>query len=387
MLERRAEGELPPKHHRALRGSAGELRHEQCLTRDGFEGPYTISYHLRAPHALRALETPPFDARPDLGAAPSYDLRRRHFVSARQEPTASVVASRVPLLYNADLTIATAKPTQSDDVYSVNADGEELWFVREGHGTLHTPLGDLSYGPHDYVFVPKGLLHRFELAASERHDYLSIECKRGFDLPRHYRNPLGQLRMDAPYCHRDFRGPRFRGAHDEGIRTIVIKRDERHYAFAAEHSPLDVVGWDGTVYPWVFPILAFQPRVSSVHLPPTWHGTFVAGGVLICSFVPRPLDFGPDAIPCPYPHANVDIDEVLYYVSGTFTSRSGVGPGSLTLHPRGIPHGPQPGRYEASIGAQHTEELAVMLDCSAPLSVTAAGHALEDEAYEASFRP
>jgi homogentisate 1,2-dioxygenase len=148
-----------------------------------------------------------------------------------------------------------------------------------------------------------------------------------------------------------------------------------------------VLGWDGTVYPWAFSILAFQPRVSSVHLPPTWHGTFVAGGALICSFVPRPLDFAADAIPCPYPHANVDIDEVLYYVSGTFTSRTGVQPGSLTLHPRGVPHGPQPGRYEASIGAARTEEVAVMLDCNAPLALTRAAREIEDANYEASFLP
>ena len=290
------------------------------------------------------------------------------------------------LLCNADVTLGIVKPLHSDAAYCVNADGDELLFIREGHGVLRTQLGDLRYGPLDYLFVPRGLLYRFELASGASHDYLSIECKRGLDLPKQFRNPAGQLRMDAPYCHRDFRRPQFQGPQDEGIRTVVIKRDDRQYQFTSAHSPLDVVGWDGTVYPWVFPILAFQPRVSSVHLPPTWHSTFAAGGAHICSFVPRPLDFGPDAIPCPYPHSSVDVDEVLYYVSGVFTSRTGVGPGSLTLHPRGIPHGPQPGRYEASIGAKHTEELAVMVDCRAPLAVTTAAADLEDASYEASFR-
>jgi homogentisate 1,2-dioxygenase len=386
MLERRAQGELPAKHHRALRAKAGELRHEECLTRDGFEGPYTILYHQHPPHALRPLETAPIAVGPLAGALPLHDLRRRHFVSARKEYAGSVASSRSALLYNADVTLSIAKPLLSERVYSVNADGDELWFIRTGRGVLRTPLGDLSYGPLDYLFIPKGLLHRFELSAGESHDYLSIECKHGLDLPKQFRNPAGQLRMDAPYCHRDFRAPQFGGPQDEGIRTIAIKRADRLYHFATPHSPLDVVGWDGTVYPWVFPILAFQPRVSSVHLPPTWHGTFAADGAFICSFVPRPLDFGPDAIPCPYPHSSVDVDEVLYYVSGTFTSRTGVGPGSLTLHPRGIPHGPQPGRYEASIGAERTEELAVMLDCRAPLCVAAAADALEDAGYDASFR-
>lgn len=386
MLERRAHGELPSKHHRALRGGGGELRHEQCLTRDGFDGPYTILYHLHPPHALRALETAPVDLQPNRRTTSHHDLRRRHFASARKKHAGSVATSLSALLYNADVTVGVVKPLQSDAVYRVNADGDELLFIREGDGVVRTPLGDVRYGPLDYVFVPKGLVHRFELGPAASHDYLSIECKRGLDLPRRFRNQSGQLRMDAPYCHRDFRPPEFRGPRDESIRTIAIKREDRQYHFASAHSPLDVVGWDGTVYPWAFPMLAFQPRVSSVHLPPTWHATFAAGGAYVCSFVPRPLDFGPDAIPCPYPHSSVDVDEVLYYVSGVFTSRTGVGPGSLTLHPRGIPHGPQPGCYEASIGASHTEELAVMVDCRAPLAVTHAAQDLEEPGYDASFR-
>jgi homogentisate 1,2-dioxygenase len=386
MLERRAYGELAVKHHRALRGSGGELRHEECFTRDGFEGPYTILYHLHPPHALRPLETPALAVGAGVSAPQAPDLRRRHFVSAHKAYAGTFASASTPLLYNADVTIAVAKPIQSDDVYNVNADGDLLLFIREGHGVLRTPLGELAYGPLDYVFIPKGLVHRFELTAREQHDYLTIECKRGLDLPKQFRNPVGQLRMDAPYTHRDFRAPRFHGPEDEGLRTIMIKRGDRLFSFATEHSPLDVVGWDGSVYPWAFPILAFQPRVSSVHLPPTWHGTFAAGGAFICSFVPRPLDFGPDAIPCPYPHSSVDVDEVLYYVSGSFGSRTGVAAGSLTLHPRGIPHGPQPGRYEASIGKKDTDELAVMVDCRAPLAVADAARELEDLGYEASFR-
>ncbi|MGZ3443457.1 MAG: homogentisate 1,2-dioxygenase, partial [Polyangia bacterium] len=196
---------------------------------------------------------------------------------------------------------------------------------------------------------------------------------------------VGQLRMDAPYSHRDFKVPAFVGPSDEGIRTVVVKRGGAFSGFEWTASPLDVVGWDGTVYPWAFPILNFQPRVSSVHLPPTWHGTFATRGALVCSFVPRPVDFGPDAIPCPYPHASVDCDEFLFYARGNFTSRKGVGSGSVSHHPAGIPHGPHPGAYEGSIGSKATDELAVMLDTYAPLSPTAAALGVEDAAYHDSF--
>jgi homogentisate 1,2-dioxygenase len=146
-----------------------------------------------------------------------------------------------------------------------------------------------------------------------------------------------------------------------------------------------VVGWDGTLWPWAFPILAFQPRVSSIHVPPTWHGTFAAKGALICSFVPRKVDFHLEAIPCPYPHSSLDVDEILFYVEGNFTSRRGVGPGSISFHPAGLPHGPHPGSYEKSIGHTETSELAVMLDCAEPLTPTQIASTVEDEGYQASF--
>jgi homogentisate 1,2-dioxygenase len=166
---------------------------------------------------------------------------------------------------------------------------------------------------------------------------------------------------------------------------VAVRRGGAVQRFRYRESPLDVVGWDGCVYPWAFAIERFQPRVGAVHLPPIWHGTFDAPGVLVCSFVPRPLDFHPDAVPCPYTHTSDEMDEVLFYVQGDFASRKGVEQGSLTLHPAGMPHGPHPGRYEASIGKRHTDEVAVMLDCKLPLVPTRAAQSIEDADYDRSF--
>ncbi len=165
----------------------------------------------------------------------------------------------------------------------------------------------------------------------------------------------------------------------------LLTRQDRLHAYVAGESPLDVVGWDGTVYPVAFPILKFQPRVGLVHLPPTWHGTFAGSGALVCSFVPRPVDFHPQAIPCPYPHSNVEVDEVIFYCSGGFTSRRGIGAGSVSFHPAGIAHGPQGDAYERSIGTQSTDELAVMLDVYKPLCPTDQALEIEDTGYPDSF--
>jgi homogentisate 1,2-dioxygenase len=387
MLERLSFGELPPKHHLALRGADGRLRYEACLTRQGFDGAYTILYHQHRPQALRAVGAPESTATPsapDPSQAPARSgpsFSRRHF---RTMSLAAQQARRAPLLYNDDLVIGCWRPTASDETYRIDAGADELTFVLSGHGTLRSALGDLEFAAGDYVFLPKGLLHRFIFDTADAH-LLFMEFAGGVDIPARFRNPVGQLRMDAPYCHRDFKRPRFDGPRDEGVREVVVQRGPERQRFAYAHNPLDVVGWDGSVYPWAFPITRFQPRVGAVHLPPIWHGTFEAAGALICSFVPRPLDFHPEAVPCPYAHTSADIDEVLFYVDGDFSSRLGVERGSLTLHPAGIPHGPHPGRYEASIGAKHTEELAVMLDCSSRLSVTALAGSIEDAAYDGSF--
>jgi homogentisate 1,2-dioxygenase len=231
------------------------------------------------------------------------------------------------------------------------------------------------------------MVHRFIPDKGVAQYWLSIELKGGLHLPRQWRNEVGQLRMDAPYSHRDFRTVEFTEPRDEGIRDLLVKRTDTFHGFRYQHSPLDVVGWDGTVYPWAFPILNFQPRAGLVHLPPTWHGTFAARGALVCSFVPRMVDFHPEAIPCPYPHSSVDCDEFLFYCKGNFTSRRGVGPGSVSHHPMGVTHGPHPGAYEASIGHRSTDELAVMLDTTLPLHPTAASLSVEDPNYQNSFIP
>jgi homogentisate 1,2-dioxygenase len=385
MLGRLAVGDLPKKHHLALRGEGGALRYEHCMTREGFDGSYTIAYHLRRPHT--ALNVAPEVTFPIAEPEDHPSLRRRHFRSSNLDAgEASILSARRPFLFNKDVVTSITHATGADPVYFSNGDGDDLHYVFRGAGTLRTAFGDLRYVERDYVFVPRGTFHRFIPDAGSPHHLFSIECRAGMGLLKQWRNAVGQLRMDAPYCHRDFRTPHFTGPLDEGIRHVVVKKGDRFVGFQYDESPLDIVGWDGSVYPWVFPILNFQPRVGLTHLPPTWHGTFSTPGALICSFVPRPVDFHPEAIPCPYPHSSVDVDELLFYCDGNFTSRRGVGPGSISYHPAGIPHGPHPGAYEASIGSKETTELAVMLDCYEPLRPTHFACAVEDAGYHESFR-
>jgi len=377
-------GDVAKKHHVQMRGPDGALRFEECFTRDGFDGPYTIMYHLRRPHTQRVSGPKHGWAAPV--AASERALAKRHYRTGEVKKGGAPIDARVALHFNNDLIAGVAFPTAHDPVYVVDGDADQLVYVHKGGGTLRSILGDVTFVQGDYVFVPRGLLHRFlpDTNAGEQH-WLWFSLMGGLHLPKQWRNEVGQLRMDAPYSERDFKRPVLQGPTGEGIRECVVRQGGRWHGFTMDDSPLDVVGWDGAVYPWAFPILAFQPRVSSIHLPPTWHGTFAARGALICSFVPRLVDFHPDAIPCPYPHSNTHCDEIIFYCDGNFTSRKGVGPGSISHHPMGVPHGPHPGAYEASIGTKRTDEMAVMCDTFLPLQVTQAALGIEDAGYHDSF--
>ena len=219
---------------------------------------------------------------------------------------------------------------------------------------------------------------------------MCFEGRGGVFVPDEFRNPVGQLRMDAPYTHRDFVRPEGPIAAPDDIpdgpRELIVKKGGAFTRMVLERPPMDVVGWDGFVYPWAFAIEKYQPKTGSVHLPPTIHTTFAGPGFLVCSFVPRVTDTHPQAIPCPYPHSSVDCDELILYLRGNFTSRRGVGPGAISMHPAGIAHGPHPGAYEASIGSTRTDEMAVMCDTYEPLLPTAQAVNVEERAYHDSWK-
>ena len=392
MIDRQSAGILPPKPHTVCRDAAGNLLYEEMFTRGGFAGAFSYFYHRWPVTPHREVASSDRGYRPPAadGRAP-HPLRRRLYASDRVKEGGQMIDCRVPILFNAQLTVLLARPTETDDAYFANGDGDELWFVHEGDAALESPCGWLDVKAGDYVWIPKAMIHRWHLRGkSMRLMCFESHGHKGIFVPDQFRNPVGQLRMDAPYTHRDFVrpvGPIATPDHlPDGPLELLVKKGGIYTRYETERPPMDVLGWDGFVYPFAFAIEKYQPKVGLVHLPPTIHTTFEGDGFLVCSFVPRPTDFHPQAIPCPYPHSSVDCDEVILYLRGNFTSRRGVGPGAISLHPAGIAHGPHPGAYEASIGSVRTDELAVMIDTYLPLVPTAQAAGLEDVGYHDSWR-
>jgi homogentisate 1,2-dioxygenase len=381
-------GILPAKPHTVLYDAEGRLLYEEMHTRGGFSGAFTYFYHRHPVTPHREVSASPRGwQEPAADEAGRFPLRRRLYQSGKVPKAGQLLDRRTPILFNKDITVLLARPAESDDAYFANGDGDELWFVYEGGARLESPCGWLDVAEGDYVFVPRSLIHRWHIASPMR--AVCFEGRHGVMIPEAFRNPVGQLKMDAPYTHRDFVRPKGPVAtlekDQDGPRMLVAKKAGRFTQYALERPPMDVVGWDGFVYPWAFAIEKYQPKTGAVHLPPTIHTTFAGPGFLVCSFVPRVTDTHPDAIPCPYPHSSVDCDEVILYLRDNFTSRRGVGPGAISLHPAGIAHGPHPGAYEASIGTKRTDEMAVMVDTYEPLLPTAQAVNIEEAGYHESW--
>ncbi len=376
-------GVVPHKRHTALRRPDGGLLHEELLSLDGFSSTQALLYHLYPPTRLRQVEllgvaTPTWEA---AGA-----LRPRHLRTAAVPAGGDALSARVALFGNDDVLISVARPDAPMTYWYRFAHGDELTFVHAGSGVLETQFGRLRYRPGDYLVVPTGVLWRLLPDPGVAQRLLVTEANGHIAPPARYLSARGQFLEHSPYCERDLRGPEELVTHDEqGDFEVRVKARGHLHRYVLAHHPLDVVGWDGHLWPYAFNIEDFEPITGRVHQPPPVHQTFAGPGFVVCSFVPRLFDYHPDAIPAPYNHSNVDSDEVLYYAEGQFMSRKGIEQASITVHPNGIPHGPHPGTYEGSIGKRDTHELAVMIDTFRPLRFTAQSAALEDQSYTQSW--
>ena len=376
-------GSIPHKRHTQFRGDDGSLHHEEVMGVHGFAGAQSTLYHLRPPTRVRRIENLTLAETKIEEPGP---LRHRHLRSAALEGAGDAVSGRVQLMANGDLSLSVARPVKEMSYWYRFAHGDEILFIHEGSGSLHTQFGDLRYRPGDYIVIPTGVLWRLVPDTGVEQRMLVVEAYGHVGPPRRYINDFGQFLEHSPYCERDLRPPDDLVTHDEeGEFEVRIKARDRITRYFFDHHPLDVVGWDGHLWPYAFNIEDFEPITGRVHQPPPVHQTFEGPGFVLCSFVPRLFDYHPEAIPAPYNHSNVDSDEVIYYVDGAFMSRKGIESASITVHPNGIPHGPHPGTYEGSIGKERTEELAVMVDTFRPLELTRRATELEDPDYAYSW--
>ena len=376
-------GSIPPKRHTQFRKANGALYAEELVSTEGFSATYSLIYHAHPPTLVKAVAEP-YSVAPV--AAIEKNLKALSLKTFKVPPNDDYLKSRVTLLFNNDLTVAVAAPTNAKMDYCFkNADADELLFVHEGKGVVHTIYGDLPFEYGDYIVLPRGTIYQIEFETAENR-LLVTESFSPIRFPRRYQNEQGQLMEHAPFCERDIRTPQDLKTYDEtGDFKVLIKKQGMIFPYTYATHPFDAIGWDGYHYPYIFSIHNFEPITGRVHQPPPVHQTFSGAGFVVCSFCPRKYDYHPKAIPAPYNHSNIDSDEILYYVDGDFMSRNDIERGQITLHPGGIPHGPHPGAAERSIGLEDTEELAVMIDPYKPFQITQQALDIQDPEYYLSW--
>ncbi|WP_374968594.1 homogentisate 1,2-dioxygenase [Terrabacter sp. BE26] len=407
MAHYQAVGDIPHKRHTEHRrqgpdGQPGELYYEELMGEEGFSSDSSLLYHRNIPSTTVAAAVWEL---PDQSTTPNHPLTPRHLklhdlFDADAAERTDVVTGRRLVLGNGDVRISYAVAAQASPWYR-NGIGDECIYVERGAARVETVFGAFEVGEGDYVIVPRATTHRWLPAADAAEPLRAycIEANSHIAPPKRYLSKYGQLLEHAPYCERDLRQPRGPllaediGESADAQTDVYIKHrgNGPGGVVGTIHTlpfhPLDVVGWDGCLYPYVFNVRDFEPITGRIHQPPPVHQVFEGWNFVICNFVPRKVDYHPLAIPVPYYHSNVDSDEIMFYVDGDYEARkgSGIGKGSISVHPGGHPHGPQPGATEGSLGIERFDELAVMVDTFRPLELGEGGLAVDDGAYAMSW--
>ncbi len=376
-------GNIPEKRHVQFRKPDGSLYQEELISTEGFSSMYSLVYHTHPPTLVKDIDKE-YSIAPK--AAIQKNLQNRSFLTFKSKPKDDYLKSRSVLLFNNDVYLISAAPKKSmTDYFFKNSDADEVIFIHEGSGVLKTIYGQINFEYGDYLVIPRGTIYQLHFN-NENNRLFITESYSPVRPPKRYINQYGQFLEHSPYCERDIKLPQNLETIDAfGDFKVLIKKEDMIFPYTYATHPFDAIGWDGFQYPYGFSIHNYEPITGRVHMPPPIHQTFEGHNYVICSFVPRMYDYHPLAIPAPYAHSNVDSDEVLYYVAGDFMSRKHVERGMISLHPKGIPHGPHPGTIEKSIGKTETKELAVMVDPFHPLQITEEAMKMEDPAYYKSW--
>ncbi|MGC4110925.1 MAG: homogentisate 1,2-dioxygenase [Nocardioides sp.] len=388
----RSVGSVPPKRHTQHRDPEGKLYYEELMGEEGFSSDSSLLYHRGVPSAI--VDSQVWEL-PDQSRTPNHPLKPRHlklhglFPEPGAGDGACPVEGRRLVLGNNDVRIGYVVTGTEPSPFYRNAIGDECVYVESGSGVVETVLGVIPYRTQDYVVIPRAVTHRW--VPSEPCRLYPIEANSHIAPPKRYLSRFGQLLEHAPYCERDLHGPTETFTAEGTDVEVLVKHRVAGQVVGTRMTydthPFDVVGWDGCLYPYTFNLDDYMPITGKVHQPPPVHQVFEGWNFVICNFLPRKVDYHPLSIPVPYYHSNVDSDEIMFYVGGDYEARkgSGIGLGSISVHPGGYAHGPQPSAIEASLGAEKFEETAVMIDTFQPLDLGEGGVAAEDPAYAWSW--
>jgi homogentisate 1,2-dioxygenase len=333
--------------------------------RQGFFGRVSHLYRLHPPVEIARIEGP---------------LRPRAFRVARAPAPDADDPRGLPvcLAGNDEASLWVSRRREPMPFCFRNAEGDELRFVHRGRGRLETDYGGLDYEPGDYLLIPKGTTYRVVPQGDGPQVTLILETRGELTVP-----DRGLLGKHVPFDPAVVVTPEPEALPDGGREWEVrIKARGGLTSVFYHFNPLDVVGWKGELSVLKLNTRDLRPVLSDrAHVPPSANCTFVAPGVMVNTFVPRPLEDA-NVLRVPFYHNNIDYDEVFFFHEGDFRHQS-LEPGALVVQPAGIHHGPSRRELEESrkLPPIRIEAVRVNLDFERPLTVTREAEAAEIADY------
>jgi homogentisate 1,2-dioxygenase len=332
--------------------------------RQGFSGRVSHLYRLHPPVEATRIEGVLRPRALRVGRAAALDLH---------DPRGGAVC----IARNEDASLWVSRRTAPMPFYFRNAEGDELRFVHLGRGRLETDYGVLAYEPGDYVVVPKGTTYRVVPEGGEQAT-LILECRGEVTIP-----DRGLLGRQVPFDPSVLVTPEPEALPDgEGEHELRIKARGGFTSVFYDFNPLDVIGWKGELTVLKLNVRDVRGVFSDrAHVPPSANCTWVAPGVMVNTFVPRPLEDA-NVLRVPFYHNNIDYDELFFFHEGDFRHMA-LEPGALVHQPQGIHHGPSRRELEQSrtLPPMRIDATRVNIDLERPLEITAAGEAAEITDY------
>ncbi|MFF8610953.1 homogentisate 1,2-dioxygenase [Streptomyces sp. NPDC015346] len=334
MFAKHAQGRIARQAHSAV----PEGTYEEHHARRGFEGEVSQLYHAHPTTDWLRVEGP---IRPrgiqltDLATADASDPR----------------ALPTLLMFNDDIKISVSKRSAPMPYYFRNADGDTLLLTQYGSGTLVCDYGTLTYGPLEYLVIPKGTSYRLVPDEGVEHLTYVVETREPVALPErgllgHFL-PFDRGLLDVPQLDPQPMGISAENA--DGEWEVLVKRDGELSSIFYAFDPADVEGWTGSLAPFRLRLADIRPLTSErLDVPPMTHATFQSGQNWIVTMAPRPMQSAEDAERAQPYHRNVDYDEVIVPL-GTHDGRKvGPPPGLMSVTPGGMNHGPNQARLAAA---------------------------------------
>src|SRR5213594_4213909 len=335
---------------------AGPLvRHvyEQEHGRGGFAGKVTHTYHLYPPNNWLPDETRVLDRRtwaPDWESplGPLGGVLHALDVLSPDAPR-DVYRGMARLVANATVAMNVTAPRAPMDYVFEHHSATLVFFIHQGGGTLETMFGPIEFRKGDFLIVPKGIAHRFELQPGPQ-SYWVYESFAG-DPEKSEAPTTGQF---ITHSRSDYKYPRTLDTRNESGRFEIVSKVADVYTRRVHPThPFDVVGWRGDYLPYRFAVEDVRPLVADrSHVPPSGHTIFKLPGCYLCIFTVRSVE--KEGMWLPFFHKNLDYLETLGYHFGDFFSGGGVvREGMVTLHPVGLPHGPKPASLKAFLDGKN----------------------------------